>query len=551
MNKFKFFCSLKDTALFGKTLINQSRHKFQSKDIALYFLMSFFTISYLPQAFLILGDTALITALEVDPGSMLNALHKLYEGPNFYSMHNGFHSHFYGWTYFSLNFWLFMPVKIFVETFMGGSPEIFHLCIRLLLFVIGFLSVWVFYRLVERLFKSSVLALLGGLFLSFSLVSSIYYYFIHPETLGVLLILLSVHCLLNFIEQPNKHKHWYILGLSCLILASLSKQIFFFISLPILCSYMAYYLKHKKVSLFTFSKEKEFRSIFFFTSGLSLLWLILIHPYSLIQFGTFIDSQLSTLNSHIVANQTLSVEEAFLVWLENIYKNVPLYSYFILIIIPATIIAWRRPKSNHHLLFVICGLTLLFLTFIVVITARLFPGLVTYLYPLYPFLILYLLGIVNFIKNFTNKYIRNITYIIIIYLSLIAFLLPLPKVIDEITARLNYKDTTTYRTYNYLNNHLPANSKIAHDHIIALPKTDKNFQGCHYWQQCSTKTGIDEFDPDYIIMDINYLHNNVIPVNSQNLFDYIESHNMSKFHVIKGRTVWSPKTTIVIFKKEK
>ena len=74
-------------------------------------LVIVFTILYLPHCFIMVSDISLITAYEVDPGSIIDSIEKLYSG-KIYNMLNGYHSKFYGWTYISINFWLLLPIKL-------------------------------------------------------------------------------------------------------------------------------------------------------------------------------------------------------------------------------------------------------------------------------------------------------------------------------------------------------------------------------------------------------------------------------------------------------
>ena len=62
-----------------------------------FLLVLIFSVLYLPQAFVMFQDINLISAFEVDPGSMIASINDLFQTP-IYNMMNGYHSKFYGWT---------------------------------------------------------------------------------------------------------------------------------------------------------------------------------------------------------------------------------------------------------------------------------------------------------------------------------------------------------------------------------------------------------------------------------------------------------------------
>jgi hypothetical protein len=78
-------------------------------DKTLVFILLLFTILYLPHAFILVDDLGLIIAYEYDPGSHISAIEQLLTSYN--NLHAGYHSKFYGWTYFSINFKFFHTWK--------------------------------------------------------------------------------------------------------------------------------------------------------------------------------------------------------------------------------------------------------------------------------------------------------------------------------------------------------------------------------------------------------------------------------------------------------
>ncbi len=189
-----------------------------------------FTLLYLPQAFILIEDMGLISAFEVDPGSHIHAMRDVLAH---YSMHAGYHSKYYGWTYFFIQYVLLSPLYQFSQAFGVPDETAIYFGIRLILFVIGLASTLAFYALVHRLFNRQTLSLAAGAMYALSPVTAKFFYFIHPETTGILFIFLSLHALLDFRRNPGDGVI-YTAGVFALVLASLSKQIYFLLALPVM-----------------------------------------------------------------------------------------------------------------------------------------------------------------------------------------------------------------------------------------------------------------------------------------------------------------------------
>ena len=109
-------------------------------------LLIIYTLVYGLSVFSRILDSAF---MEIDPKSINNAIDGLTTGPNYYNMNDQYHSSFYGWSYFSLNFMIVMIAKIFTLT-----GEVYtNFIIRFTLFLIGLGLVAQTYYLAQLFFS--------------------------------------------------------------------------------------------------------------------------------------------------------------------------------------------------------------------------------------------------------------------------------------------------------------------------------------------------------------------------------------------------------------
>src|SRR5215213_3547396 len=196
-------------------------------------LIVLFTILFLPHVFVAVEDISLLRAYEVDPGSIVASIESLYQRPSFYNMNAPYHSRFYGWTYYWINFILVAPVYILTTLRLLQGYYFFLVSIRLVLFLLGLASLLAFSEVAKRFLKHDLLAFAAGLLYIASPAVSKFFYFIHSETTGLLFLFLGILCLHKFHEQAARDFRWYTLGLLFLTLSILSKHIFLFTALPV------------------------------------------------------------------------------------------------------------------------------------------------------------------------------------------------------------------------------------------------------------------------------------------------------------------------------
>jgi hypothetical protein len=504
-------------------------------DKILLFLLFLFSAFYLPHAFILLEDIGLIGAYENDPGSHIEAMQTLLRS---YNMHAGYHSKFYGWTYFSLNFFLLLPIKIFLLTFAIESKFFLYFAIRFILFVIGLASLAAFHQLVKKLFKNEFLALLAALFYIFSPVGFKFFYFIHPETTGSLFIFLAMLVLLEFIKEPSRKL--YLLGLIFLVLASLSKQIFFFIALPILFLFFHFYCVSSRKKYFEFIASKEFVEKLSKTAAIAVLTLFVIHPNAILELPEFLQYQTQQREVFINGPYAITIEESFGKWLDLCLK-IPLLNFFFITSPFILFIGLRSYFCDKKSQYLLAVFNTVFAWIILLLIAAFNRLLIEsqYLQPVYPFFILNFLVVCNFVQK---NYCRKIANIFLAYFIILTLALNICQVVPQVITRFFYKKSAAYQSYEYVKQNLTPNDRLAFDHHVALPQNMRNI-GCHYWQGCGTNQ-IEEFQPNYVMLNELYSVNGKPHLENERLKKYVKDHHLSLERKLSDDDV-----TISIYKK--
>lgn len=506
-------------------------------------LIIIFIILYLPHCFIMVSDISIITAYEVDPGSIIDSIEKLYSG-KVYNMLNGYHSKFYGWTYMSINFWLLLPIKIFNLMLGINSKILFYLTLKFIYFSIGLVLTILVYKLSIKINRNnSCIAAFMATFLLLVMPTSSQFYFIHPETTGALFLVLAMLILSEY--HDNGNKKYYILGIVCLSLASLSKQIFFFTALPIFIAY--YYLGIKKF---------KFRpvALIFLTFGLGAFTLFVIHPYAYLYPKSFIGYQLELSTSLNGGNQ-IGYIASIKNWILFVYNDA---SILILPLIMAPILlAYSIYKyinynsSSHLLLTVSCACVLISL--MIVAYGNRISHAHHYLYPLYIFLLLiisFLIDAVTRLKYKAASIMMGLAFYGFIVTSLHYAYYSIPASIS----RLNFEKSVASVSYNYINQALLKGDKLVMDYQIAVP-SGLGVIGCGMWTGCGTETAIGFFNPDYIMFDYQAARG-ISPSEFLAFKNYVKKNNYKlidrlpvsgDYNIFTGRR--TPGSEIMVYKR--
>ncbi len=510
------------------------------KDKVLITLLLIFSFMYLPHAFILVEDLNLILAYEVDPGSHIAAIEDILRS---YSMHKGYHSKFYGWTFFAINFLLLFPIK-FLSFLLGSDLKlVLYLSIKLIFFGLSSLSLIAFYSFLKKVFQSKILSVFGSLFYIFSAIGYSYFYFIHPETTGIMFIFFALINFLNFLK--DKDGKYYKYGLFLLVLASLSKQIFFFISLPIMLLYLYFYYNQNLKECFKNIKSKKFISILFKTFIFSLFVFFVIHPFAFFEPLEFIDYQKS-LTVFVNGQYSLALADSSKKWLE-IILNVKLLKFFIFLS-PVVILSFfvnkikkgllfKNIKKSHIFLFYYNFIFLIILSSLIVYGNRMFIG-ATYLQPIFPFFIIFFISILYFLLKNNVK----ILYYPLVYILVIIFISDSYNVFNSAKKRFLYKDSMAFTTYNYIKKNIAKDKVIVYDHFVATPSD--YVKSCHYWHGCGNKDHLLNVDPDYIMFNPNRSINNKEMDELKVLKNHVKLKNMTLMDSLKVDDI-----SILIYKK--
>ncbi len=484
-------------------------------------LISIFTILFLPHVFVVVRDINFVLAYEIDPGSIIQSILSLYQ--HYYNMNAAYHSSYYGWTYYVINFLLLAPVYIAQKlNIIPDDYYFFFVGIRFIFFLIGLSAILAYYEVAKRLLRNLFLSFTAALLLIASPVVFSHFYILHPESTGLLFLLLGILSLLNFNDGRAEDHRWYTVGLISLVLSALSKQVFFITALPVLFLFYYLHCHYHNMSIFKFAFTRRFAQILLFTILLSIIVFFIINPFAFIQPKVFIANQMTMFSTQ--TNGSVSHTEAIKIWLQMI-KTIPII-YVSIALSPFTLlgaIILGRDQKIGKIFYIVNIVSSVLYVIMISISARYLIQSVYFL-PIYPFLILNLLGIALFIIRKSN--IALIKLLVIIPLSYFLFFVLIADFSVTIPAgytRLMYKDTQIYKVYSYIEENIPYGSKIAYDNNVALP-SNKGLIGCHYWQGCGTDY-IEVFQPDYVIFSETWKFNGKTLPQTARLIKYINDHH--------------------------
>ena len=233
---------------------------------------------------------------------------------------------------------------------------------------------------------------------------------------------------------------------------------------------------------------------------------------------------------------TLTRIEAIKAWID-IIKTEPII-YLSIIASPFTILGaviFGRDQKTGKILYIVNILSAVLFIIQVSITLRylIYNG---YFAPIYPFFILNLMSIPLFIiRKWNVRLVKLLTILTLIYFVFIILVGNFSYSLPMGYTRLMYKNSLTYKAYQYIEENIPSGSKIAHDHHVAIP-SDKEITACHFWQRCGTDY-IEEFQPDYVIFNEDYAFNGVHPPTAR-LTQYIKDHHFTLVKTIDSISVW-------------
>ena len=379
------------SSFYAETVSHLRLLTIKKEDVLEYFsspyrviLILLYTILFLPHVFVVVKDLGLITAYEVDPGSIIRSILSLFQ--NTYNMNAAYHSKYYGWTYYSINYFLLIPVYLAKELKIVTDDYYFFVGIRFILFMIGLASVLAYFEVAKRTLKHTFLSFAAAMLYIASPMVSRFFYFLHPETTGLLFLFLGILCLLRYNEGQAEDYRWYTFGLLTLVLSVLSKHVFLFTAIPVIFLFIYFYCHHHNRSIFGFLISKQFAKALLATISFSVFIFFLINPFAFFQPQVFIKNQIGFFSGH--THGSLTSGEALRKWLE-IIKAFPVI-FISLILSPLTLLGAAilgQDQKTGKILYIVNIIGSIFFVTIISVSSRLiiFDG---YLAPVYPFFIL-------------------------------------------------------------------------------------------------------------------------------------------------------------------
>ncbi len=497
-----------------------SNYKFDNLKI---FLTILFAILYLPHIFILNEDIGIMLAFEADPGSITKTTIGLLENYNF---HDHYHSRTYGWTYYFINFVLLFPVKLFLDFFnFTNSDRTLLYFVKLVFFVIGFLSMLAFHEVLLKIFKNKFYILIGSMFYIAGDLGFIFY-FIHPETTGLLFMFLAILMLLNLIEKPDQYKY-YIYGLIFLALSTLSKQIFFFTSVFILPVFIATIFFNERCRFIDFLASRKFLNLTIHSFLVAFVTLLIINPFLIFDFENGINYQIQLFKIHNEGHSlagVLSTNNLVKLWIYLLGSTTLALFYFILMPFAyvVTIFTINRNSKKEQILF------LYMLTFIYVILFVIFLGnrlyvISLYLAPIYPFLIIYMLSLISYFSDSRLKLRKIVPLCLLLLFCIISLIRSIDILVSDNFSRLySHKSSIAYKTHDFILKNIDRNDKVIFDQFVGFPSSMKK-NGCSYLfnEHCLKK-----FKPDYIMVNKDFLVNGKINDRLREILTYIKKENM-------------------------
>jgi hypothetical protein len=502
------------------------------------FIFLIFSIIFLPQTLILNEDTNLILAYETDPGSLIVSINSMFNFP-YYNMFNGYHTTVYGWTYATLTFLFLLPFKFIFYIFKIDSTFFTIFLMRFVFFLIGLFSTFILFRLSNKVLgtQNIIISFFIVIIFIFSPFPNLFY-FLHPETTGILFTFLAVNYLIDY--QNKSQKKFYYYSLICLVLATLSKQQFLISSLFLSFFIFFLFCNKNKIVFFTTFFFKEIIKVCL----LSLFIFFLVHPYAFLMPFKFFSSQGALAVALSTAKNNLNFLDALTLW-ANLYISNSFFLLSIILNVLSLIVIFIKKKSIFFKIFNFIFLLIIIFTLLFFSLGNKSNISFAYFQAIYPVVFFQLLLFLKII--FDYSFFNKLQFKLLLIFLLIFFpfnnFMPIVKSLQE---RFYYKEGLAYKSYEYLKENLSIYDKIANDHHVAVPSSMHNIS-CHYWQSCTSYEKIVLFNPNYVAFGYP------LPIwgwtdNSQGkaLLKFVKDNNMQ---LIKTINVKNTTTKILIFKR--
>lgn len=458
----------------------------RSDYIIMFAIGIIYTLIY---AISIISRVESVEFMAIDPHSIVDSLHTLTTYP-YYNMGDSYHSKYYGWTFFSINFVVIMFSKLFGLV----SDESFNIIVRLNLFIIGLVLTFSLYTL-SRHFFSKLISSFAVVYFLFDPVPSHYFLTIHPESLGMLLQCVGLIVLLDITKRKSFPNKKFILAVVLFSLSSLAKQPFFIVNSFIGTVFICWAYKNFNLT------SKDVIRLISYSVITFIVTFFVIHPYAFINFSAFIKAQSELSSGH----SSVDLMVALGIWSYEISNSL---IFFLNGCILICILFYRRLNWVYY-----CSVTLTILcACIFAYKARTFISLL-YLYPLY---IVAIFNIIYFTKSVISR-ITSLTIkrlILSISLLFVSFNASSNLAYSVFSSHFRYFTDglgTKYATWDYIKT-LNRDVVVAYSPDVAMPEPYKS-NGCHAWQGCDGYDSLSKLVPDVVVLSPDYPHFNFVEYN--------------------------------------
>ncbi len=529
----KKFNLRKINALFYNFFTNVKNKKFFN--LSLFLLIAIFFILYFPQIFILNENLNTIKVFEVDASLMIDSVLQHLQT---YNLQLGYMSQFYGWSYFFVNYIILKPLLIILNILnisLDISLSIF--LIRTIFFCISLGSVLALYYLLKTFFKKDeIVPLLGTTLYVLNGLKTKLFVDVKPETTGLLFLFVAILFLLKFIDT-NKDKLkkiflYYILGMFFATLSVLAKQSFVFMFFLIVFLFYWEYTIKFNLKFWQGIINKKTIKIIIFTFVLIVLTIFIVYPHLFRHPLNFLHSQKILLKDHGNSGElVLRGKDLYFKWIETIFNNIFLKISLFSSVISLTVLTFSK-KFTYKRLLIIFIISVPFITFLICRNSGLFIN-PTYLLPMFPIFIFALLFPFFMIKNIKQSFFKLPTLIIYGYLFTFMLLSNLFGIRNDLLERKNYKTSDTWTISKYISQNIPNNSKLAISQEILVPSNDNfSYKTCHWWNNCGSWQQLVNFEPEYLIFNINEEYNNIKPSYYNNYIKYINDYSFQEFYNI-------------------
>ncbi|EGR2427791.1 TPA: DUF6541 family protein [Vibrio cholerae] len=455
-------------------------NKYQVILVLIFFILYFVCV---------LGNVSSVEFMGVDEHSIIDSINGL-TSHSYYNMNANYHSQYYGWTYFSLNFFIVGFAKI-----VGVSePVAINIIVRTTHFIIGLFCALSMLFLSRKIFDSFLIAFIITVAFITNPMLSHFLNEIHPESLGLFLQIVSILLFIDIYQSKSIGGNKFILAIIFLSLSSLCKQAFiisnFFVGLTFLILYfISIYEVEREIRYFEVRKSIIKAFITFFVV------FFIVHPFAFIQPEKFLSAQAYIGAEH----SSKAFSDVFPLWMDVLSNNP-------IVVLNALLVFFVPFIFKKHSVLAFSLIFSNLVSAIYIYKARLWIT-DTYLLPVFLFSFL---NVAYFFSEFIfDKLSKTFNLIKVVILVIILLILGNNMAFSVYKQQSRYfkeELRTKNLSWNFLDK-VNQDIKVAYSPNVAMPDKLKK-TGCHAWQGCNDIDSLTKYSPDLVVMSPDYPHYN-------------------------------------------